>query len=160
MELTEDVKSQGGFPLYLSGGGFRGWGYLLLYQNQVHGRHYSISIINGLRADKESFVDTDNLKEVARSTNRIFRISDRRRAQAPAVAFLVNVLVEALPHGIRDAHFCQGGVREGVLFQELPPSIRRKDPLEVATSLVARPSAWLMGELLASITPTSGDEAR
>lgn len=160
-ELVEDAKSQGGFPLYLSGGGFRGWGYLLLYQNQVHGHHYPISIINGLRAGKESFEDTDNLKEVARSANRIFRVSDRRRAQAPAVAFLVNVLTEALPHGIKDAHFCQGGIREGVLFQELPPSIRREDPLEVATSLYARPSAWLMAELLlASIPPTSEDEAR
>jgi retrograde regulation protein 2 len=160
-DLVENAKSQGGFPLYLSGGGFRGWGYLLLYQNQVHGRHYPISIINGLRVGKESFEDTETLKEVARSANRIFRVSDRRRAQAPAVAFLVNVLTEALPHGIRDVRFCQGGVREGVLFQELPPSIRREDPLEVATSLYARPSAWLIGELLtASIPPTSEDEAR
>jgi len=45
MELIEKAKSDGGFPLYLSGGGFRGWGYLLLYQSQVHGHHYPISLI-------------------------------------------------------------------------------------------------------------------
>jgi retrograde regulation protein 2 len=151
--LIEKAKSEGGFPLYLSGGGFRGWGYLLLYQDQVHGHHYPISLINGYSAHKEQFENTEALKEVAKAAHRIFRVSDRRRAQVPAVAFLVNVLAEALPHGIKEAHFCQGGVREGILFQELTPDIRREDPIEVATAPFARPSARAIGSLLLHAIP-------
>lgn len=46
-DLILDAKKSGGFPLYLTGGGFRGWGFLLLHVNQMHGKHYPISIING-----------------------------------------------------------------------------------------------------------------
>ncbi|OCK73073.1 Ppx-GppA-domain-containing protein [Lepidopterella palustris CBS 459.81] len=153
-ELVERARKKGGFPLYLSGGGFRGWGYLLLYVNQVHGRHYPISIINGFSADKSQFENVDVLKDIARTSRQIFRVSDRRRAQVPAVAFLVNVLAESLPHGIKEAHFCQGGVREGVLFQELLPSKRRLDPLEVVTARFAPPSADALHNLLLATIPS------
>lgn len=139
--LVEKARREGGFPLYLSGGGFRGWGYLLLYMNQVHGHHYPISIINGYTVGRDKFENTDALEEVARTAHSVFRVSDRRRTQVPAVAFLINVLAEGIPHGIREAHFCQGGVREGILFRELPPSIRAQDPLEVATQQFAPVSA-------------------
>lgn len=152
-ELVEGAKKDGGFPLYLSGGGFRGWGYLLLYLSQVHGNHYPISSINGFAAKKSQFEDTDILKEISRTANKIFRVSDRRRSQAPAVAFLINVLVEALPYGIKEAHFCQGGVREGILFQELPPSIRRLDPLEVATARFAPSSTEVIHDLILGAIP-------
>lgn len=152
-ELIEKAKRNDGFPLYLSGGGFRGWGYLLLYQSQVHGHHYPISLINGFSAQKSHFENTEDLKEVARTAHRIFRVSDRRRAQVPAVAFLVNVLARALPHGIKEAHFCQGGVREGVLFQELTPNIRLQNPLEVATAPYARLSAAAISDLLLCAIP-------
>jgi retrograde regulation protein 2 len=33
--MVERAKQQRGFRLYLSRGGFRGWGYLLLYQNEM-----------------------------------------------------------------------------------------------------------------------------
>lgn len=153
-DLVEDAKKGGGFPFYLTGGGFRGWGYLLLYLSQVHGHHYPISTINGFTAQKSQFENTDVLKEVADTANKIFRVSDRRRAQVPAVAFLINVLAEALPHGIKEAHFCQGGVREGILFQELPPSIRRLDPLEVATAPFASPSTEAIYGLILGAIPS------
>ncbi|KAL5344960.1 retrograde regulation protein 2 [Pseudogymnoascus australis] len=152
-EMIEKAENEGGFPLYLSGGGFRGWGYLLLYLNQVHGHHYPISIINGFSAQKAEFEDIEGLKEVARTAHKIFRVSDRRRKQVPAVAFLVNVLAEAIPHGIREAHFCQGGVREGILFKELPLSIRGEDPLEVASSPFARKSAKGIADLILCSIP-------
>ncbi|KAH8655158.1 putative sensor of mitochondrial dysfunction Rtg2 [Tricladium varicosporioides] len=151
--LIEKAKRDNGFQLYLSGGGFRGWGYLLLYQSQVHGHHYPISLINGFSAQKEHFENTEALKEVARTAHLIFRVSDRRRAQVPAVAFLVNVLAGSLPHGIKEAHFCQGGVREGVLFQELTPSIRLQNPLEVATAPYAPLSATAISDLLLCTIP-------
>jgi retrograde regulation protein 2 len=151
-DMVAKAKEAGGFELFLSGGGFRGWGYLLLYINQVHGHRYPISIINGFSVPKSQFEDTEMLKEVARTAERIFRISDRRRSQVPAVAFLVNVLVSAIPYGIRAVHFCQGGVREGILFKELVPTIRQQDPIEVATKRFAPVAAdALFGLLVAAI---------
>ena len=164
LELPQDMvdraKIEGGFPLYLSGGGFRGWGYLLLYLHQKHGNHYPISIINGFSAPKTDFQDTKRLKDVARTAHKIFRVSDRRRGQVPAVAFLVNVLSQAIPHGIKEAHFGQGGVREGILFQELSPDARRQDPIEVATSLFARPSVKAIDKLLLSSIPPADSQRR
>ncbi|KAJ5712209.1 hypothetical protein N7493_008677 [Penicillium malachiteum] len=151
--MIKRAKTEGGFPLYLSGGGFRGWGYLLLYMHQTRGHHYPISIINGYSAPKKDFENTKALEEAARTANEIFRVSDRRRKQVPSVAFLVNVLAESLPHGIKEAHFCQGGVREGVLFREMLPVIRQQDPLEVATALHAPTSAQSIAALILSSLP-------
>ncbi|KAL6404966.1 retrograde regulation protein 2 [Ilyonectria robusta] len=152
-ELIEVAEREGGFRIYLSGGGFRGWGYLLLYLNQSRGKHYPISVINGYTAGREQFQDTEALKAVARAAKNVFRVSDRRRAQVPAVAFLVNVLAEAIPHGIKEAHFCQGGVREGFLFRQLSPSVRMQAPLEVATSYFAPGSRHAIQTLLKHAIP-------
>ncbi|KAL6820944.1 Ppx/GppA phosphatase family domain-containing protein [Trichoderma sp. SZMC 28015] len=151
--MIEKAKEQGGFRIYLSGGGFRGWGYLLLYLNQSHGKHYPISVINGYTVGREQFEDTDTVKQIAKAAKDVFRVSDRRRAQVPAVAFLVNVLAEAIPHGIREAHFCQGGVREGYLFRTLSPEVRELSPLSVATQNFAPTSYRTIQELLKSAVP-------
>jgi retrograde regulation protein 2 len=157
LEVPEDMvkraKQQGGFNLYLSGGGFRGWGYLLLYQNQMGKHHYPISIINGFTVLSPEFTDTAKLKHVAHTAQKIFRVSDRRRKQVPAVAFLVNVLAKSFPHGMREAHFCQGGVREGLLFEGLHPSIRKQNPLTMATTPYAKASASKITELLLNAIP-------
>ena len=152
-ELIEKAKEEDGFTLYLSGGGFRGWGYLLLYQAQKDEETYPISIINGFVARKKDFTDTHELKKVAKRAKRIFRVSDRRRAQVPAVAFLVNVLAEIIPHGIKEAQFCQGGVREGLLFSALPPEIRMRSPVETATEPFAKPLAPKLAKLLRNALP-------
>ncbi|KAF9253845.1 hypothetical protein LCP9604111_1371 [Penicillium roqueforti] len=152
-QLVHKARKQGGFPLYLSGGGFRGWGYLLLYLHQTKGQSYPISIINGYSAPKKDFENTKALKEVARTAHEIFRVSDRRRRQVPSVAFLVNTLAQSLPYGIKEAHFCQGGVREGVLFREMLPVVRRQDPLEVATARHAPSSAQALAALLLAALP-------
>lgn len=131
--LRDEAKRKGGFSIYLSGGGFRGWGYLLLYLDQTGKHRYPISIINGYKVGRDVFQDTEKVKEIAKAADEVFRVSDRRRAQVPAVAFLVSALAEAIPLGIKEAHFCQGGVREGYLFRQLPVSVRRQAPLEVAT---------------------------
>ncbi|KAL7800061.1 Ppx/GppA phosphatase family domain-containing protein [Trichoderma ceciliae] len=151
--MVEKAIREGGFRIYLSGGGFRGWGYLLLYLNQSHGKHYPISVINGYTVGREQFEDTDTVKAIAKAAKDVFRVSDRRRSQVPAVAFLVNVLAEAIPHGIREAHFCQGGVREGYLFRTLSPDIREQSPLEVATQNFAPNSFRSIQELIKRAIP-------
>ncbi|KAI9929873.1 hypothetical protein ASPWEDRAFT_35090 [Aspergillus wentii DTO 134E9] len=158
--LAQKAKREGGFQLYLSGGGFRGWGYLLLYLHQVRGEYYPISIINGYTARKEDFENTEALKREAKTAHKIFRISDRRRKQVPSVAFLVNALAEAVPYGVKAAHFCQGGVREGLLFQQLVPVVRQQNPIEVATVRFARPSAQTIAYLILGAIPRPDKEKR
>ncbi|EXJ77913.1 retrograde regulation protein 2 [Capronia epimyces CBS 606.96] len=153
-ELKDRAEEEGGCHLYLSGGGFRGWGYLLLNQSQNHGHHYPISIINGFKVYKDDLTDTERLKEVARTAEKIFRVSDRRRYQVPAVAFLLNVVANTLPIGISVARFCQGGVREGLLFRDLPPSVRALDPIAVASAPFAPHSAAHFKTLLLNALPS------
>ncbi|KAH0260759.1 Ppx-GppA-domain-containing protein, partial [Aureobasidium melanogenum] len=64
-ELVKDATKNGGFRLYLTGGGFRGWGYLLLHHEQVAGGGYPFSIINGFTAQKDEFEDTEKMKQIA-----------------------------------------------------------------------------------------------
>ncbi|KAF7596800.1 hypothetical protein BBP40_012399 [Aspergillus hancockii] len=140
-ELASKAEKQGGFQMYLSGG-----------------EYYPISIINGYSARKSDFENTEVLKKVAKTASDIFRVSDRRRKQVPSVAFLVNVLAKAVPHGIKEAHFCQGGIREGTLFRGILPVVRQQDPLEVATMRYARSSAQAMAYLAFSSIPSPTKE--
>lgn len=146
-ELEESAAAQGGFSLYLSGGGFRGWGYLLMSEHRVN--PYPIPIINGFRVGRQEFENTVNIQSFA-SENDVFRVSDRRASQVPAVAFLITVLTEALPP-IKDVRFCQGGVREGILYQSLSSSIRAAQPLSVATTPYAPSSAQGLTNLLQKV---------
>ncbi|KAF2115575.1 Ppx/GppA phosphatase family-domain-containing protein [Lophiotrema nucula] len=138
----ELVEQEGGLPLFLSGGGFRGWGFVLMSEHAI--KPYPIPIINGFEATQESFHDTETVqiavkKVVDQETPDIFRISDRRASQVPAVAFLVECLRKALP-SITKVYFCQGGVREGVHFSNMDANVRREHPLVTATKPYARQS--------------------
>ena len=79
----------------------------------------------------------------------------------PAVAFLVDCLAQALPE-IQYVYFCQGGVREGLLFKELSSGVRKENPLVTATKSHAPQSVIeLIGLLkLASKPPHSSRQGR
>jgi retrograde regulation protein 2 len=136
-ELEASAVEDGGITLYLSGGGFRGWGYVLMGRHSID--PYPIPVINGYRASRRDFLSIEQIKAVAETSlssqdeeESIFRVSDRRASQVPAVALLVNVLAEVLPQ-VKDVRFCQGGVREGYLFASLSNEVRAQNPLVVAT---------------------------
>ncbi|KAL4877562.1 Ppx/GppA phosphatase family-domain-containing protein [Aspergillus karnatakaensis] len=147
--LLEKNRKEGRFDLYLCGGGFRGWGYVLMKQAEIS--PYPIPIINGFRASREEFHDTAAVMKQA-SSDRIFGVSERRASQIPAVATLINVLMDALPD-ITHIQFCQGGVREGFLFDKLPQEVRAQDPLIAATMQYAPPSPDEIRRLLQSALP-------
>lgn len=133
-ELTDYADDEGGYTLYLSGGGFRGFGFLLLDQHPI--KPYPVAIINGFKAPGSAFSNLADFHLASETTQRLdekFRISERRARQVPAVAFLINTLMETLPT-IKTVIFCQGGVREGALYETLPREIRAQDPLIVATT--------------------------
>ncbi|KAK6430205.1 retrograde regulation protein 2 [Oleoguttula sp. CCFEE 5521] len=118
-EVAKERQENGGVTLFLSGGGFRGWG-----------------------ASREEFLDTEDVQAAAAAaledeSESIFRVSDRRAGQVPAMAFLVKTLAECLP-AVKEVRFCQGGVREGYLSGLLSSQVRALSPLVVATT----PFAW------------------
>lgn len=152
--FVKDAEKDGGFTLYLSGGGFRGWGYILM---SVHATQpYPIPMINGFRVPRSSF-----LPELSESTtgDSTFRISSRRASQVPAVILLIRALTQALP-AISNIYFAQGGLREGLLFSTLPASIRSQDPLVTATLKYAPVSTPILVKLLNSSLPPYADRNR
>ncbi|CAZ83208.1 unnamed protein product [Tuber melanosporum] len=154
-DLQLDAEAEGGFTMYLSGGGFRGFGYLLLDQHDI--KPYPVPIINGFKAPGNAFSSLADLHLDPELSDRLgekFRISGRRARQIPAVAFLINTLIETLPK-IKTVIFCQGGVREGALFEKLPREIRAQDPLHVATLPFAPRSTVPVSLLLSYALPRS-----
>ncbi|KAL5115425.1 retrograde regulation protein 2 [Pleosporales sp. CAS-2024a] len=143
----ELLNSSHGLQLYLSGGGFRGWGFVLMSENEI--RPYPIPIINGFRTTQLLFHDTQAVQAAVfkEDTPDIFRVSARRASQVPAVAFLVNCLAQALP-SIVNVYFCQGGVREGMHFANIEPQIRAESPLVTVTKAYAPASACRLGSIL------------
>ncbi|KAH8155166.1 uncharacterized protein LAJ45_00175 [Morchella importuna] len=154
-ELSDYAADDGGYTLYLSGGGFRGFGFLLLDQHPI--QPYPVPIINGFKAPGSAFSDLADFHLSSETTRRLddkFRISDRRARQVPAVAFLISALVETLPT-IKTVIFCQGGVREGALYERLDTATRAQDPLVVATSAHAPRDTAKIRELLNYALPRS-----
>ena len=141
------ARTHGGFDLYLSGGGLRGWGHILMSTESV--KPYPIPIINGYSVTESQFysgltVDLDK--------SLTYRISKRRASQVPAVKAFVLALKQAqLP--ISSVTFAQGGVREGLLYLDLPASVRCQNPLVVSTLAFAPPSAPRILRLLRETVP-------
>ncbi len=145
--LVKESMEEEGFTLYLSGGGFRGWGYILM---SIHATHpYPIPIINGFRVPRSSFLP--DLPESTDSST--FRVSARRASQVPAVKFLITALTRSLP-SISNIYFAQGGLREGLLFSTLPARVRAQDPLVTATLNYSPGSTQDLVALLSSAIPS------
>lgn len=166
LKMPESLKKDTrGVTLYLSGGGFRGWGYLLMSSHRI--RPYPIPIINGFSVPVKDFKNTQQVSSLASQSMEdqlkdgmgVFRVSKRRAAQVPAVSFLVDALIEAIPI-ISNVRFCQGGVREGWLFDSLPMEVRGQDPLVAASGRFATDleSSEHFAELLSDSLPAHDKE--
>jgi retrograde regulation protein 2 len=153
VELLQEAKSPNGLNLYLSGGGFRGWGFVLMSQHEV--KPYPIPIINGFKTSTTQFNNIQLVTTAAEEDDNIFRVSDRRASQVPAVALLVSCLTQVLPT-VNTVFFAQGGVREGALFTKLTPEMKEQHPIDTATRKFATASTpSLVSILLTSLTQTS-----
>ena len=140
--LSDEARRNNGFNVYLSGGGFRGWGHFLISHDQA--QPYPIPIVNGYSvSNTELFSNVSTLLE----SSKAHRISIRRASQVPAVQLLLRALDQAQLKVSR-ATFAQGGVREGLLYDSLPPSIQAQSSLIAATLPYAPPSAAALVDLL------------
>lgn len=144
--LREKAMHQGGYTLYLSGGGFRGRGYMLMSNEDI--QPYPIPIINCYSVGAPRFSNLEGSPGSASA----FRVSSRRASQAPAVLLVIKALAQTkIP--ISEVVFTQGGVREGLLYRDLPPSIRAQSPLIASTSPLAPKSAASLTKFLRDAVP-------
>ncbi|MCJ1273381.1 hypothetical protein MMC21_001172 [Puttea exsequens] len=133
--LQETTVANDGFNLYLSGGGFRGYGHHLLTQDEIE--PYPIPIINGYSVKAAKFFSQMDDPAIKATSH---RISKRRKGQVPAVQLLIRALHQCgIP--LRTMTFAQGGVREGLLYDSLPPQTRAQSCLVASTLPFAPQSA-------------------
>ncbi|MDI1489873.1 MAG: hypothetical protein OHK93_001072 [Ramalina farinacea] len=143
------ISNEKPLNLYLSGGGFRGWGHLLMALDEV--QPYPIPIVNGYSIHSSRFLPED----IDASDLRKYRISKRRASQVPGVELVVKALLRAISPKIKlgIVTFCQGGVREGLLYNDLPRELRRQKPLVAATKPFAPHSASELLDMVSSLVP-------
>ncbi|KAF9430213.1 hypothetical protein BGZ76_000929, partial [Entomortierella beljakovae] len=137
-EVREYNEREGGYRLYLSGGGFRALGYLLMSRKiKSNGTRYPLPIINGFIATgKELAKVVHEYRFLApEDVQTCFRVSKRRAKLIPACATLMAAVMEVIQ--VKDVLFSEGGVRQGGCFGMLPLEIQNRDPtLEAVRSFV------------------------
>ncbi|KAK9479783.1 Ppx/GppA phosphatase family-domain-containing protein [Lipomyces japonicus] len=145
-----------GVTLYLCGGGLRALAALSMYTQSQH-KPYPIPVINGYRCtmeDLKRLVEISINESIIEDLEKVFRISKRRAMQIPALLVLVRALIVTAP-SIISIYFCQGGVKEGLLFEKIPPEVRLMDPLVTSTKRLAKPASAHILELVQLVTPPS-----
>ena len=148
--------------LYAVGGG---WRNLALLQMRLTGyplgivHQYSLSAVDAL--DAARFI----ARQSKGSLERIEGLSKRRLETIPYAAIVLEALIERL--GLKTICVSAYGLREGLLLEAMPESVRRLDPLiEGCAALGARQGAsdelgqaleqWLT-PLFAQLSPVFGD---
>ena len=150
-QLRSQSDSPDGVTIYLCGGGFRGYGSMLMHTHEV--QPYPIPLISGFTVSGARFAQWQAMLRANEQQRKVFGMSKRRREQFPAIAMVVEALVGAIPH-IRQVVFCSGGNREGVLYMKLPPSVRESSPLPL---FLARDSQRKTAKALDAITRIFSD---
>lgn len=117
--LEEALSHPNKLDLYLCGGGFRGWGNLLMHNRG----NYPIPAIHAFKVKDAEFLDPKALKSLEMASdgkgkgkngkdkdkNKPFRISERRKSQLPVVGLLVRSVTAAIGQSnIGSVVFCQG----------------------------------------------------
>ncbi|RCI15523.1 hypothetical protein L249_3491 [Ophiocordyceps polyrhachis-furcata BCC 54312] len=136
IRAAHDAGDDALVDVYLCGGGFRGYGSMLMFRDDAISP-YPISSVNTYSAPGPLFARAADMKRVnEKHDGPIFGLSKRRRSQFPAVVAVVEALVAAVPN-IGRATFCGGSNRQGVLMMMLPPQVREADPLRVLSAISA-----------------------
>jgi retrograde regulation protein 2 len=119
--------------VYMCGGGFRGYGSMLMHQDPVS--PYPIPYANGYTAPGTLFSKVKHMRRINEEHDgRIFGLSKRRRQQFPAIATVIEALLAAVPN-IGNVTFCGGSNRQGALMMKLPVEIRECNPLNVLSGV-------------------------
>jgi exopolyphosphatase/guanosine-5'-triphosphate,3'-diphosphate pyrophosphatase len=120
--------------LYAVGGG---WRNLALLQMRIAG--YPLQIVHQYEMGAAEALDAARFiaRQSRGSLDRIEGVSKRRLETIPYAAVVLEGLIERL--GLRRVALSAYGLREGLLFESMPPSLRALDPLiEGCAALGAR----------------------
>ncbi|TLD23216.1 hypothetical protein PspLS_07515 [Pyricularia sp. CBS 133598] len=144
-DLAADVAEDGlGVCMYVFGGGLRGYGSMLHFNDPVH--PYPIAGVGSYFVSGAYFTETKRMLEVNnKHKGKIPGMSSRRRDQFDAICAVVDGICAVVPK-IKRVTFCGGGNREGALMTVLPESIRESNPLALlgrgeTAPILAQPSA-------------------
>jgi len=126
-----DSGTSNGVDIYLCGGGFRGYGSMLMHTDPI--QPYPIPFVSSYVVKGDHFKQTKKMLEVNKKyKGKIHGMSSRRRKQFPAIVAVVDALIAAAGN-INTVTFCGGGNREGALMMRLPRDIRDANPLDIPT---------------------------
>jgi retrograde regulation protein 2 len=153
-QLKEQAEHEDGVTIYFCGGGFRGYGSMLMHTDPI--QPYPIPAIGGYTVPGHRFIKWREMLHANNTDERkIFGLSKRRREQFPAITTVVQALVEAIPK-INQVVFCSGGNREGVLYMKLPPHVRESNPLShLPGSAMPHDAADAVAKMISSGLTTS-----
>jgi retrograde regulation protein 2 len=149
-QLKEQAEHDEGITIYFCGGGFRGYGSMLMHTDPI--KPYPIPAIGGYTVPGHRFIMwREMLQANTHENGKIHGMSKRRRKQFPAIVTVVQALAEAIPK-IKEVTFCSGGNREGVLYMKLPPEIREEHPLPLLPSASPNQRSDVLTSVVACIT--------
>ena len=123
------LKELRGRSFYAVGGAWRA-----LARVHMEQAGYPLHVIHGYRLERGEALDLSEViaQQGRRSIARIAGVSRRRVEALPYAALLLGGLIEA--GGPKEIIFSSFGLREGLLFDRLPLTERRRDPLLMAAS--------------------------
>jgi retrograde regulation protein 2 len=153
-KVRSEEDSAGGLDVYLCGGGFRGYGSMLMHNDPI--QPYPVPSISSYTVSGAFFGQTMKMWKVNEEYDgKVFGMSKRRRAQFPAIVAVVDALIAAVPR-IRKVTFCTGGNREGALMMRFPREVRDSNPLDclVGLPLTKTPSPSDNDGILQAVTNT------
>jgi len=146
-----------GRDFYAVGGAWRALARMLMDH-----RHYPLHIIHhySVPALEAAAFFTKIHRMDKEELRRQPSISRRRMDALPYAALVFEQLATVAKP--RNIVFSAAGLREGVLFDQLGPGVRRQDPLMAGCAVLAGPGRFELGyeELLAFLRPMLGIDAR
>ncbi|KAF7545142.1 hypothetical protein G7Z17_g9398 [Cylindrodendrum hubeiense] len=132
-DAYEDGDKNSTVNVYMCGGGFRGYGSMLMHNDKTD--PYPIASTNAYTAPGKLFKDVNEMRKVNEDyKGRIFGMSKRRREQFPAIATIVQTFINAVPN-IGNVTFSGGSNRQGALMMKLPVEVRESNPLDVLATV-------------------------
>lgn len=126
--IKEKLEHPDGINVYMCGGGFRGYGSMLMHKHEL--QPYPIPAIGGFTVSGRHFSRSEKMLEANMADEKIFGLSKRRRKQFPAIIQVIEAVIAVLPN-IRSVTFCTGSNREGALFMKLPSHVQESNPLDL-----------------------------
>lgn len=139
--------------VYMCGGGCRGYGSMLMHNDPIS--PYPIPSTDTYSVPGHQFNQPTRMRQVNdKYQGSIYGMSKRRRQQFPAIATVIESLIQAVPN-IGRVTFCGGSNRQGVLMLKMAPDIRESNPLEVLADVATHepPLFQALSTLLSSSLP-------